>query len=197
MKIIKKILRLLIGLILFQGCQHTAPTLNLEKRILDQSYEDKPDWIKKTDVTWTEGSFIYYKNTFTVRGDQRVNACYELARLGLYESLISEIGSEIKAENNLASEGTLESESDLINKSVSENLSGYLKGVKVKSKAFERYVVKDNERVDCHLLTEISKSDYEKMKNRIGQEILSVSAEVTQALREKQKRFFSSEKKEQ
>lgn len=176
------------------SCQHSPPNLTSEKVILDQSYDKKPEWIQKQEVTWTEGKNIYYKNSYTIRGDQRINACYELARLSLYENIVSEIGSKFKAENNLASEGTLESENDLITKSVTENVSGYLKGIRIKSRGFERYSLKENERVDCHILTEISQSDYEKMKNRINQEIISVSADVAQQVRDKQKRFFANDK---
>ena len=130
-----------------------------------------------------------------MRGDQRINACYDLARLGLFETILAEVRSELKAANDLASEGTSENEDALLTKSLSENLGGTLRGVKIRSRAFERYEINQVERIDCHVLSEMSERDYQKIKNEVVKAKTSVADAVSEAVREKQKEFFKPTEK--
>lgn len=191
--IVSGLVTLTLGLS-FTGCATGPESVSgTAKRVLDRSYDEKPDWLTNQDVSWKDSGLVFYKSTYTVRGDQRINACYDLARLGLFETVLTEVRSELKASNDLASEGTSENEDSLLVKSLSETLQGTLKGVRVKSKAFERYEINEVERVDCHILTEISEKDYLKIKNEIKTAQTSVTEDVAQAVRGKQKRFFSAE----
>ena len=180
----------LTSLLLLAGCSHGPGYKRESKTILDRSYEEMPAWLSQQDLSWKDGDKVFYKNAYTVRGDQRVNACYDLARLGLFETILAEVRSELKAANDLASEGANENEDALLTKSLSETLAGTLRGIKIKSRAFERYEINQIERIDCHVLSEISERDYQKIKNEVVKAKTSVSDSVTEAVREKQKDFF-------
>lgn len=190
---LKNILVVGFGVLAFTGCA-TVTQKSLGKVILDKSYtKDRPDWSVHEKDSWAENDMIYIKSSYTVRGDQRVNACYDLARLSVHEGLLAEIKSDIRAENNLASEGLSENEEQLMTKSLSESLKGSISGVNIQSRIFERYLINSTERIDCLILAAIKKDEYEKLKRNSAKIVLSVTPQVAEAVREKQKNFFASE----
>ncbi len=194
--IIKASLVLGLGFLALSGCA-TVSQKSLSKVILDKSYmNDRPDWSINEKDSWAENETIYIKTSYTVRGDQRVNACYDLARLSVHEGLLAEIKSDVRAENNLASEGLSENEEQLMTKSLSESLKGAISGVNIQSRLFERYLINSTERIDCMILATMKKTDYEKLKRNSAQIVLSVAPGVAEAVREKQKNFFASEKEQ-
>ena len=185
-----------IGFLVLNGCANMVPTA-MTKVIIDKSYSSgRPDWMENQKDSWEEKESVYFKTTYTIRGDQRVNACYDLARLSVHESVLAEVKSDIRAENNLASEGLSENEDQMITKSLTESLKGTISGLNVQSKVFERYVINHTERIDCSVLTSMKKTDYEKAKRNSAQAVLSVHAKVAEVVREKQQRFFASEPEE-
>ena len=184
---------LLIVSVLSYSCSHQTMTSS-NRKIIDKSYDEKPEWLMKQDDFWKNEDKLNFKFTYTISGEQRTNACFELARLGINELILSELKSEIKAQNNLASEGLSENESEFLNKSLTENLSGEIHGLRIKSKAFERYIVGEKERIDCSILTEMSSLDYNKIKSKALSNNYSIKQEVADTIREKQKDFFESSK---
>ena len=179
-----------LGILILNGCANMVPA-SMTKMIVDKSYSNhRPDWMDNQKESWEENDSIYFKTTYTIRGDQRMNVCYDLARLSVHETVLAEIKSDIRAENNLASEGLSENEDQMITKSLTESLKGTISGLNIQSKMFERYVINSTERIDCSILTSIKKSDYAKVKRNSAQVVLSVRAKVADAVREKQQRFF-------
>lgn len=161
--------------------------------VLDNSNrgDDLPDWTKSTRVGWEDNGMYYVRAEHTVKGNQRVNACYDLAKLDLKEGLLSEISSSIKGEINLASEGTAEELDPMLTKSLMTEIKGNIKGLRVQEQAFERYIVNDVERVDCFVLASMKASDYRQLRSTALQQALSASAEAAKAMRDRQVRFFN------
>lgn len=164
--------------------------------VLDNSARggELPAWVSSGQVGWEQGDSMYFKSTYTVGSGQRVNGCYDLAKLDLKESLLSELSQDIKGELNLGSEGISEGLDPLVTKSIRTNIEGTVRGLKVREQYFERYVVSDVERVDCYVQALMTKTDYNKLKNSVLKQMASVSDDVAAAMRKRQHNFFNDDK---
>ena len=128
--------------------------------------DDLPKWTRDGRKSWKDDSRIYIKGNYTVRGDQRLNSCFELARLEAKEVMLAEIKTSVKNEINAASEGLSESSDLFLTKSSTEESSGLITGFQMNEQYFERYLVNQTERVDCFVLGSISLQDYESVKKK-------------------------------
>ena len=72
--------------------------------LLDSSVSKRPKWTQKADVSWKKDKHTFYKRDYTVRGDQREDACIDLAELEVKEALITEIQEELKGAMDNASD---------------------------------------------------------------------------------------------
>jgi hypothetical protein len=164
-----------------------------KKVVIDNAMggEKMPDWTRDGKVSWEDGKNRVYKGVFTVRGDQRVSGCYDLAKMEIKENLISEISSEIKGEINLASEGINEAMDPMINKSFHQQMEASIRGLNIQEQLFERYIIEDTERIDCFVMGSIAQTDYRALKNNIIQKLSKNSAEVANAMKTKQVNFFT------
>ncbi|MBK7962444.1 MAG: hypothetical protein IPK04_15410 [Bdellovibrionales bacterium] len=113
------------------GCG-SAPHNSLRpgRFVLDNSARggELPAWVTSGQVAWDQGDSMFFKSTYTVGANQRVNGCYDLAKLELKESLLSELSQDIKGELNLGSEGISEGLDPLVTKSIRTNIEGTVKG---------------------------------------------------------------------
>jgi hypothetical protein len=150
-----------------------------------------PPWVASGQVGWEQGDSVFFKSTYTVGANQRVNGCYDLAKLEMKESLLSELSQDIKGELNLGSEGISEGLDPLVTKSIRTNIEGTVKGLRMREQLYERYVVGDVERVDCYVQALMSKVDYNKLKNSVLKQMASVSDDVASAMRKRQHNFFN------
>ena len=153
--------------------------------------DDLPAWTRDGRKSWKDDERIYIKGNYTIRGDQRLNSCFELARLEAKETMLAEIKTNVKSELNTASEGLSESNDLFLNKSSTEESSGIISGFKMNEQYFERYLVNQTERIDCFVLGSISLQDYEKVKNKSQELNSAVAKEVSDVIRKKQMEFFS------
>ena len=55
-----------------------------------------PQWVKSTKVIWNENDKIQLRTEHQVRGDERVNGCFDLARLDASENVLTEIADDVK-----------------------------------------------------------------------------------------------------
>jgi hypothetical protein len=133
---------------------------------------------------------LLLKGTQTVRGDQRVNACYDFAKMDAKENLISEIQATIRGEINQVSEGTTEIDQIALNKMLQQTVEGSIRGLRLTETAFERYEIKSVERIDCFVLMTLKKSDYQKMKNTLASQVKALSPELSNALLNRSVNFF-------
>ena len=193
----KRIALISVEVLIFAGCANTPVSSKNTKIIIEQSYSgSKPEWIAKDLISWSDDQLVYFKTSYTIRGDQRVNGCYELAKLLINETLVGEIKSEVKAESNLANEGISEGNDVLLTKSITHTSEGIVKGLRSIAQAYERSLTNEIERVECFVLTQIPKSEYAALKSQSINNLLSVKREVAEAVRKRQSEFFNNSQKD-
>jgi len=157
---------------------------------LDASPE-KPDWVEETKLTWEDDGRIFVRSVYTVKGNERLNACFDLAKLDAKESLISEMSNEMKGSVDNAQQSISEDAEVLLGRVISSKFQGRISGLRFLEEYFERYRVGIQERIDCHLLAQISKEDYQKTRQAvIGQQKVEADAKVKDALTQKQADFL-------
>jgi hypothetical protein len=166
-------------------------TLQSNRQVIDSNSSSRPKWAEGTEVGWQEGDFTLLRSQYTVRGDQRINSCYDLARVDLKETLLTSLKDDITGELNLAGEGLSEGADPLLSKSFRSEFKGRVQGLSISEQYYERYVVGDVERIDCFVLSKIKNSDYQRLKTQLLTNLMQVSEEVAQAVRNRQKEFFA------
>ncbi|MCB0367671.1 MAG: hypothetical protein KDD68_19875 [Bdellovibrionales bacterium] len=180
------------ALLLLSSCMSVP-----KKVILDSSTDgSKPEWVKNTKVSWEDGPIVKYRATSTIWGDERLDGCYQLARLNAKEALLTEISEDIRGETNHVVEGLSEEAENMLNQLRSATYQGNITGLKFREEYYERYEVKDDVRVQCFVLGEIRKSDYNKVKRRVFNRVTSVDPELKEAIKRKGIRFFDKENKD-
>ena len=143
---------------LFVGC--STP---MKKIILNSSSSKKPEWVDSSDLSWEKDKRYFFKGDYTIRGDERVNACVDLAKMNVKESFITEIQEELKGALASATESIQNSAEILLTKSQLSKYQGSIRGLRFKSKYWEKYVLaNEEEKVSCYVLAEIDKKSYVK-----------------------------------
>jgi len=173
--------------LIFGACSTTG----LKKTILDSSGE-KPKWVNSSKVVYFENDKILYRGSYTIKGNERVDACYDLAKLNSKEMLVSEIQTEIKGVIDNSIYGLSEQAEVVLGKSRSVEFAGTISGFRVTEQYFERYSVAEKERVDCYVLSEITKTDYNKTKSLIIDKVQEADPKIKEAIRNKHVDFFSN-----
>ena len=162
-----------------------------KRTVLDSSTGgSQPGWVKDTRVTWEEGSIVKYRATSTIWGDERLDGCYQLAKLNAKEALLTEISEDIRGAVDHATQGLSEEAENMLSLTRSTKYQGNITGLRFREEYYERYVVKDDMRVQCFVLAEIRRSDYNKVRRRVFNRVASVDPELRNAIKRKQIRFF-------
>lgn len=172
-----------LGLVI-SGCAST------EKRVVDSS-ASRPSWVEATKITWTEGDQILFKQEYSVRGDERLNGCYQLAKLEAKESLVREIAEELKGQIDSAQQGLSESAELVLSQVRSSEYGGKVTGMRFLEQFHERSIINQTERLDCFVLGSVKKSDYETIKRQILYKISEADPDVKKAIKERSVRFFT------
>lgn len=154
--------------------------------------DNPPDWVDRTRTVWEKDGKIYLKATHTVRGDERVNGCFDLARLDSKERILSEIANDVKGSLDNAQQSISESAEVVLGKVRSGQFDGRLSGLRFGEEYYERYKIGEQERIDCHVLGEIRETDYNAVKKSILERVVAVDPRLKEAITRKQIDFFSS-----
>ena len=179
---------LLISL-MFSGCSSTA-----KKIVLDSSSDRKPDWVKSSDLSWEKNDMYFFKGDYTIRGDERVNGCIDLAKMNVKEALITEIQESLRGALVSATESIQSSAEILLTKSQLSEYRGAISGLKFSSKYWEKYVLSNQEeKTSCYVLAKINKKDYLKTKKKIVDKVVSINPDLKKAIKNKQIDFFENE----
>lgn len=185
-----------IGLMLIlAGCatSHTKSSIAGRVFIDSTSHEDNPpEWVKNSKMGWEDGNYVFVKSSHTINGSERINGCFDLAKLNTKEAVITEIASDIKGRIDNAQTSISENSETILGKVRTEEYQGRVVGLAFKEQYFERYSTADVERQDCHVLAAIKKSDYDRLKRAIVDKIVEVDPEIKKAIQSKQIDFFSS-----
>ncbi len=191
MKKKRSLKKILLASILITGCS----SLQTERKVLDSNANGRPNWATGTTMSWLDGDLVHLRSQYTIRGDQRINSCYDFAKVDLKESLLTSLKDDITGELNLAGEGLSEGADPLISKSFRSEFKGRLQGLAISDQYFERYVIADVERIDCFVLSKMKNSDYQRLKSQLLSNLIQVSEEVARAVRNRQKEFFAPAQK--
>lgn len=175
------------------GCAHNPS--QLEKKVVDNAELDSvaPDWAKSSKISWYKDGYVFFKSRYTVRGDQRLNGCYQLAKLDTKQALLTEMSEDIKGALDVAEEN-LNEESELVFQQVrSSSFGGQVSGLRFLEQYHERYLVDDQQRVECFVLARMSISDYKETKRKVVHKIASSDPQLKQMIRQKGVKFFESQ----
>jgi len=190
MKMKLSVLILSVGVFAIASCSTTGT-----KRITDSS-GDKPSWAKSSKISWEEDNKIFIRGTANIRGNERVDGCYDLANLNAKEALVSEIQSYIKGVLDNSVQSISENAEVVLGKSRTSDFEGKIMGQRFIERYFERSIIGDAERVECQLLSEISQKDYDRMKRLIIDKVQEVDPKIKEAIKQKHIDFFSAPKKD-
>lgn len=159
------------------------------KTIIEASSPSIPDWVRDSRTQWDESSLIYVKSQYTIRSNQRVNSCFDLAKIETSEIIARQIAQEIRGELYNLSNSSSEDEQEALTKAIRLSFEGQLSGLKLISQYFERYEVKDTERLTCYTLHTIEPKNLKQIRKRS----IQIGEEVRKALSEKQREFVDAE----
>ena len=127
---------LLTLIVLLWGCSSTP-----RKMVLDTSSPERPDWVDDSRISWSEDKRIHFKGDYTVRGNERADACIDLAKLNVKEALITEIQEELKGAVDNASDSIREDAEIILSKSRSAEYSGSISGLRFVGRYWEKYAL--------------------------------------------------------
>lgn len=170
----------------------------MDKRVfLDSTlHEDSPpSWVKSTQTREEKSGTIRIRSTHTVRGNERVNGCFDLARLDAREVILTEIAADLRGRLDEAQQSLSESAELVLTKSRSQTFEGKLNGMKFNEEYFERYRIGDQERIDCFVQAEMSTADYQTLKRAIVDKVTAADPRLKATVLARQIQFFSEEKK--
>jgi len=161
-----------------------------EKKAVIEAAPGKPEWVSSTKITWNENDQVFFRTQYTIRGDERVNGCFQLAKLDTKETLLREISEEIRGQIDSAQQSISESAEVVLNQSRASEFGGKVTGLRYLEQYHERYKVDGSERVDCFILGSIKKSDYESIRRAVVLKLAEVDPGLKQAMNKRQIEFF-------
>lgn len=153
---------------------------------------DKPKWVDSTKLAWNEGDEVFFRTQYTIKGDERVNGCYQLAKLEVKETLLREMAEEIRGQIDNAQQSISENAEIILNQSRSGEFSGRVTGLRHLEQYHERFKVGGSERIDCFVLSVIKKSEYEAIRKVIVFKMAEVDPGLKAAMNKRQIDFFST-----
>lgn len=172
------------------SCSSTPPG---QQRVwLDSSThkDNAPSWAKDLKMIWEDGGKVYIRSSQTVRGDERVNGCYDLAKLDAKETILTELASEVRGSLDNAQQSINENAEVVLGKVRTGEFQGRVTGLRHDQQYFERYRMGDVERVDCHVLSQMAREDYDRVKRSVLDQMQKVDARLREAITQKQIGFF-------
>jgi len=98
-------------------------------RTVVEADPNKPSWVSSSKISWVDGDQIFFHTQYSVRGDERVNGCFQLAKLDSKETLIREIAEDIRGQIDNAQQGISENTELLLSQVRSSEYSGKVVGM--------------------------------------------------------------------
>lgn len=154
---------------------------------------DLPTWTSNSEMSWNNNDEIQLKGQYTLKGNQRVNACYDLAKGDARENLVSEMSVNFQSEINSYTQGISADENIELNKMFISQAKNKITGLRVSESAFERVLVNSEERINCFVLFSISKKSYQENMANAKSEVSKVNSEIIEKMKSRGLDFFSSE----
>lgn len=171
-------------------------SVSTERRVfLDSTThtDSPPSWVNGTKVVWEEKDKVFVRATHTVRGNERVNGCFDLARLDSKETILSEIVNDVRGTLDTAQESISEDAELVLGKARTSEFKGRISGLRFSEQYYDRYLVGESERIDCHVLGEITQADHSRLKRELIHQIAATDPRIKEAISQKQIQFFGSD----
>ena|SRR3989338_388951 len=184
------LMTIIVGGFVVGGCASNPRRVFLDSTV---GSDDRPKWAKTTKTAWQERDMVFLKTSHTVRGDERTNGCFDLAKLDAKEKLLSEIANDVRGSIDNAQQSISENAEVVLGKVRSGEFEGRIIGLRSTEEYFERYRVEGTERIDCFVLSEIKSADYEQVKRSVVNKIAAIDPKIKEAITNKQVNFFSRE----
>ncbi len=167
----------------------------VKKVVLDSSTSSKPDWVDSNNLAWKDDNKFFFKGTYIIRGDERANACVDLAKLNVKEALITEIQEELKGAVDSAQDSIRADAEIILTNSRSARYQGAISGLRFTSSYWEKYALRNyEERISCFILGQISEAEYLKTKRNIVNRITRANPKLKEAVAKKQINFFKEKR---
>ncbi len=179
---------LLIGTLFLTGCATD------QRLLIDNGSVKKPDWVESTKISWTEGDQVYFKSQYTIRNDERLNACFQLAKLDSKETLLREIAEDLRGQIDSAQQGISENTELILSQVRSSEYSGKIIGMKFLEQYHERYVSSGVERSDCYVMAGIRKADYDQIKRQVLYKIVEADPDLKRVIKDRAIQFFDNDR---
>ena len=122
------------------------------------------------------------RTSHSIKGNERISGCYDLARLDSKELLLSEITNEVRGRIDNASQSLSENAEVILGKVRVSEFAGKIGGLRFTDEYFERYFVANTERVDCYVIGEISVADYTKLQNEVVNRVVAADPKLKEAI---------------
>jgi hypothetical protein len=187
-------IRIIIATVMLSGCASSGSKVGRVFIDSPNHKDSSPEWTQKQKVSWESGSAVYFRDAHTVRGNERLNACYDLAKLDAKEVLLTELASDVRGRIDNANTSISESTEIVLGKVRTEEFGGRIVGLKTDETWFERYKIGDDERVDCFVLSKIRKSDYDRVKREVVDKVVEADPRIKEAIAKKQIEFFDNKR---
>ncbi len=185
-----RFVRISVGLLSVLGMSACSSSGEIKKIVIDES-DQKPSWVGDSRTAWEEGGKIYFRSSQQVRGNERLSGCYDLARMNAKTQLISEIQESIKGVLDTNEASISENAEIVLSKSRSSQFSAQVGGIRFSGEYFARYRIDDEERIDCHVLSEISKQDHTKLKRMVLSKVVEADPKIKEQIQKKHMEFFN------
>jgi hypothetical protein len=153
-------------------------------------HDDIPDWAKSDKTSWEKDGKIFVMAASNARGTDRVDGCYDLARLNAKEQILSEIANDIRGRLDNAQQSISENAEVVLGKVRSGEFEGRLTGLRFTNSYYERYMLGDMQKLSCYVLSEIRQSDYDSVKRAVVDKVVAVDPKIKEAILSKQVEFF-------
>ena len=158
--------------------------------------DSPPEWVNQVKVSWEDKDKVFMRSSYTARGNERVAGCFDLARLDAKEKVLSEVNNDVRGSLDNAQQSISENAEAVLGKVRTASFEGKVRGLRFSEEYFERYLIGETERLNCHVLGEMKLSDYNDLKRAVVVELSRVDARLKEAITKKQIDFFESKKQE-
>lgn len=178
------------------SCSSSSP-VKPEKQVLDTASASNgaPAWVQDSKTSWiADGGIHRFKSFYSIRGEERISACYSLAKLNVQEDITSEIWADFRALIGHATQGLSESAEDVFHQSRQKETKGVIRGLRFTEAYHQRYLVNGVERIDCFVLSELAESDYRQLRANILNPVVQADPALKKAVQEKHIQLFQDTK---
>jgi len=158
--------------------------------------DSPPEWVNQVKVSWEEKDKVFMRSSYTARGNERVAGCFDLARLDAKEKILSEVNNDVRGSLDNAQQSISENAEAVLGKVRTASFEGKVRGLRFSEEYFERYLIGDTERLNCHVLGEMKLSDYNDLIRAVVDELAQVDSRLKEAITKKQIDFFEPKKQE-